>query len=133
MIAPTSQVNLDGIRPAGDITGPEASRATEALLPDQLVQVDQLPPADQGPRPASSDSDEETLQQLHEATERANEHFQRTETLLKFEVGRRTGRIIVKVIDKNTNELVRTIPPEDFNQFTKRLDQVRGLLFDGEG
>ncbi len=41
--------------------------------------------------------------------------------------------LIVKVIDRDTDEVIREIPPEELQQLTKRLQSLQGNLVDTVG
>lgn len=49
---------------------------------------------------------------------------------LQFSVHEPTGRTVVKVVDKETENLIREIPPEEFLNLAARLDEMIGILFD---
>lgn len=49
---------------------------------------------------------------------------------LRFRVHEPTGRIWVQVIDQNTNEVVREIPPERYLDLVARIWELVGLLVD---
>ena len=42
------------------------------------------------------------------------------------------GRVVVKVIEKNTKKVVRELDPESVVKLKERLQKVRGVLFNGE-
>jgi flagellar protein FlaG len=42
------------------------------------------------------------------------------------------GRVVVKVIEKNTKKVVRELDPESVIKLKERLQKVRGVLFNGE-
>jgi len=41
-----------------------------------------------------------------------------------------TGDIVIKIIDNNTDKVIRQIPPEDIVELRKRLGDLQGLLLD---
>ncbi len=49
---------------------------------------------------------------------------------LQFSVHESTGRTMVKVVDKETEKLIREIPPEDLLNLVDKLDEMIGILFD---
>lgn len=49
---------------------------------------------------------------------------------IHFSEHEETGRTMVKVIDKETEELIREIPPEDLLNVIAKLDEMIGILFD---
>ena len=107
--------------------------AAKALAPTELVRVagePAPPPPVEAPKPVST---AEIVARLEEIAAKANASFRHSETHLQFEVGSSTGRIIVRIIDTETEEIIRTIPPEELVRISDRLSQLRGLLFDAQG
>lgn len=51
---------------------------------------------------------------------------------LLFSVDKATGKTVVRIVDSETKELVRQIPPEEILAIARALDQMRGLLFNGK-
>lgn len=51
---------------------------------------------------------------------------------LEFSLHKETGRTMVKVFNKDTDELVREIPPEQILDLAAKLDEMVGMLFDQE-
>jgi flagellar protein FlaG len=49
---------------------------------------------------------------------------------LQFSVNQELGRIVVKVIDPNTQRVIREIPSEDMQKLQAYLKNASGLLFD---
>ncbi|MDK2880991.1 MAG: flagellar protein FlaG [Clostridia bacterium] len=49
---------------------------------------------------------------------------------LSFCVHKETQRLVVKVIDPDTNKVIREIPPEELLDLAVRLQEMIGLLFD---
>ena len=47
-----------------------------------------------------------------------------------FSIDRDTGRAIIKVINNETNEVIRQIPPEEMLGLIKRMDKILGMLID---
>jgi flagellar protein FlaG len=43
------------------------------------------------------------------------------------------GRVVMQVVDKDSGELIRQFPDEDALALADRLEDMRGLLFSGEG
>lgn len=50
---------------------------------------------------------------------------------LKFSVDEDSGRTIVTVLDSDSGEVIRQIPPERILQIAENLEEVNGLLFRG--
>ena len=49
---------------------------------------------------------------------------------IQFSVHDPTGRIIIRVVDKETEDLIREIPAEEFLDLAAKLDEMIGILFD---
>jgi len=49
---------------------------------------------------------------------------------LQFVVDHRSNEVIVKVIDKETDKVIREIPPEELQRLYRNLKEAIGLLFD---
>ena len=53
-------------------------------------------------------------------------------TRLTFQVDESTGRLIVKVIDSETGEVRRQIPPEEMVRLVEKMKSMVGMLFNQE-
>jgi flagellar protein FlaG len=51
---------------------------------------------------------------------------------LKFVVNRNSGTVIVKVIDKQTDKVIKEIPPEAMQKLHQSMKEALGLLIDEE-
>jgi flagellar protein FlaG len=49
---------------------------------------------------------------------------------LKFEVNHNTHDVIVKVIDPETDKVIKVLPPEELQRLHSRLKETIGFLFD---
>ena len=49
---------------------------------------------------------------------------------IRFNVNSESGRVIVKVVDPSTDEVIREIPSEDLQRIQARMRQTIGVLFD---
>ena len=69
---------------------------------------------------------EELLQQINALTEDGVYS-------VRFENDAPSGNMVVKVVDRNTDEVIRQIPPDELLDLTKRLNDLRGNLVKAEG
>ena len=53
-------------------------------------------------------------------------------TSLAFSVDKPTGKTVIKVMDKATDEVIRQIPPEEALRLIGKLRDVMGMLLDVE-
>jgi len=49
---------------------------------------------------------------------------------LKFDLHEATGRTMVKVIDRETEEVIREFPPEKVLDLAAKMEEMLGILFD---
>jgi flagellar protein FlaG len=69
---------------------------------------------------------EEIKQKVNEAIPKVREVMQRNARSLDFRVAEEENRVIITVIDKETNKVIRQIPPEDVLQIAESIDQGLG-------
>ena len=50
---------------------------------------------------------------------------------LNFSVDKETRTIVVRVIDDETGEVIREIPPPELLAIAKEMEKLKGILFDG--
>ena len=48
----------------------------------------------------------------------------------KFEIDREADLIVVKIIDKESKELIRQIPAEEAVKLAKAMNEIEGIIFD---
>ncbi|MCK5147483.1 flagellar protein FlaG [bacterium] len=53
-------------------------------------------------------------------------------TTLNFTVDKPTGKTVIKVMDRETDELIRQIPPENLLKLMTNMRDVMGMLLDVE-
>lgn len=52
---------------------------------------------------------------------------------IRFSVDEETEKVVIKIVDSNTNEVIRQIPPEEVLNMIRRLDEFQGLLINKRG
>jgi flagellar protein FlaG len=68
-------------------------------------------------------------EQLDAAVSKLNDYVQNVQRTLSFSVDKDTGMTVVKVIDTQTNELVRQIPAENVLKLAADIDKQTASLF----
>ena len=48
---------------------------------------------------------------------------------LQFEIDYRSNEVIVKVIDKETDKVIKVIPPEELQRLHRNIKEASGILF----
>lgn len=74
--------------------------------------------------------EEATPVQLEQAVRQVNTALALREVGLQFEVDKDTDKLIVKVIDRTSGEVIRQIPNEDVLRIAKLMSEGKGLLVD---
>ncbi|OIQ02531.1 MAG: hypothetical protein AUK55_00645 [Syntrophobacteraceae bacterium CG2_30_61_12] len=49
---------------------------------------------------------------------------------LHFQLDDRTGESVVQVLDPDSGDVIRQIPPEELLEIRGKLEELRGILFD---
>lgn len=72
-------------------------------------------------------------EKVQEAVSRINEYVQQSERTLDFKMDEDSGQIIVRVYDKQSDELIRQIPSELALELAQKLnDEEPALLFSAQ-
>ena len=92
-----------------------------------------VPAAPTAARPGAtppSPADAATSERLRAAVARANEQLSQTNRELSFVFDDKLGRMLVKIVDKQTNAVVRQVPSEDMLVMARALSDAptRGAL-----
>lgn len=67
---------------------------------------------------------------LTEIVEKANRSALVLNARVSFSIDQRTNKVIIRVIDGESNEVIRQIPPEEMLRVSAHMDELLGLLFD---
>jgi len=78
----------------------------------------------------SAKTEPKTKPQLIRSTEDLQKISHAFNKKLQFVVDQTSNQVIVKVIDKDTDKVIRELPPEELQRLHKNLREAIGLLFD---
>jgi flagellar protein FlaG len=67
---------------------------------------------------------------VERAVDRVREILERSDSHLQIEVDPDLQRVIVKVLDGDSGEVIRQIPPQEVIELAKNLSVPKGLLFE---
>jgi len=95
------------------VAGIQRQDAAETELPEKAVK---------GLTPGQEE------EQLRDAADKTNEIVKELAQRLQFSVDKDTGKTVVKVIDQDTDEVIRQIPPKEMLEIAKALDTLQGLI-----
>lgn len=85
------------------------------------------PPAPEKTAPAQT-VQAASKEQLKAAVKSVQEYIQPTNDALEFSLSDETGGIVVKIIDRDTKEVIRQMPSEEMIAIAKALDSIKGLF-----
>lgn len=71
-----------------------------------------------------------TAQQIQNAVEQMNRASSQLNERISFSYNEKVNRVVVKVINQDTNEVVREIPPRDIIKLTEHIQQYLGMIVD---
>ncbi len=116
--------------PPGTHRMSNSSGTTIALLPSQLSPAGQKG----GEQELTNFSQEQKsqLEEIRQTAQSVNDYMRLSDTHLEFVVGEETGRIVIQVVDTDSSQIVRQIPPESVLRFGDTMNQLRGLLFQAQ-
>ena len=66
--------------------------------------------------------------QVEDAVKSINSMMKSLSPNLEFSVDDETNRTVVKVVDKQTNEVIRQLPSQEALEIAKAVDHLQGLL-----
>ena len=76
--------------------------------------------------------EEITPEKINNAVNDLNKKLELLNSQLRIETDEDTGIQVIKIVDKDTKEVIRQIPPEAVLKVAKYLNEVAGLLFDSK-
>lgn len=86
-------------------------------------------PVEQAREPEKeSDKGKSEEERVKEATERINEFIESVSRDLEFSVDKDTNRTVVKVLARESGEVIRQIPAEEVLKIARMLDELKGLI-----
>lgn len=86
----------------------------------------------QGVQAASAAQDKSARAQVEDAVSTIQGFVQSVRRNLDFQLDDSTGRVVVKVTDSESGDVIRQIPSEEALKLAESLEEVRSLLFKAE-
>ncbi len=69
--------------------------------------------------------------ELQDAVDKVNQYAEIQQVSLRLQVEKELQQVVVKVVDKDTDEVIRQIPSEQTIEIAKRLDEVMKEFLSG--
>jgi|GEM_PF-1330111 len=117
--------------PAASASGAAQSAQTSGEIPVQKQ------PEVKAPDPKELQKQEELWKKVADVIPRVMKAMNEGQTVLDFKVAQHSNRVIITVIDKSTDKVIRQIPPEDVLRLAESIGQghkpsIGGLLIDSK-
>lgn len=109
------QIQSFGSSPAPKLDDRPASVSGSAAIPAQRPAADKVA--------VTPGRDE-----VSAAVKKLNEAMPPSAQSLQFEIDEDSDRVVVKIIDQTTKEVVRQMPTEEALEMAKAIDKMQGLL-----
>jgi flagellar protein FlaG len=77
---------------------------------------------------SSGTSDASNRDQVNSAVDKINKFVQASAQGVEFSLNNDFNKLVVKVVDQQTNEVIRQIPSEEALEIARSLDKLQGLL-----
>ena len=126
-----SSSSAEGKRAAGSVANSSAANqntnanVNSASVTGNVVQPQTLSPADQAAQ--AREAKESQKEQLTSAVSQLNDYVQNVQRDLQFEVDNELGQTIVRVVDQQTQKVIRQIPDELALRLAEKLQQDEPL------
>lgn len=112
--------------PSVPVRSAEVSGATAASAFVVEKPVDDATPQTQQVTPTARSQEAE--QRLNDSVKTINETFKTINSSVRFSIDQDTQRQVVKVMDVDTDTVIRQFPSEEVLSIAKALDKLQGLL-----
>ncbi len=84
----------------------------------------------EGQMQEQAESEENTSRRIKSAVDHANQTMRHAKTKCEFSYHEETKRVSIKVIDEETEEVIREIPPEETLEMLSKMWELAGLMVD---
>ena len=115
---------------ANEISMNMPGRIVQSVPADSVISMEKAAPQSSKENDAPS-SPGGQASALADVVSGLNEMVQNLHRNLQFSVDDESGETVIKVVDSETNEVVRQIPSEEIVRLRRRLKEASGVLFQG--
>lgn len=102
------------------------SGASSRVSGSEAITVEQGSPATTTP---TQNIRQHSPEQVEDAVRQIEQFTQTVAQNLKFSIDEETGKTVVKIMDSQTNEVIRQIPSEEAINIARTLGRIEGMLF----
>ena len=130
-------MNYDLFIPASAISGPSGSAVSAARIfkgGQDIASTDAAKPLVDGQAalrpPKDSASEQLSAQEVKNTVVAFNEVFEQANIGVQYRLDENTDDLVITLIDRDTEEVLRQIPPDQILKMRQRLEELMGLIFD---
>jgi len=120
------------IRTVAGNAAPPAPLPTQGTGAPRPAELKPLGSTGAAPGVAGAAKAQPTLEQVTQALEQVQQVVRPLAQSLQFSIDKDTHGTVVKIVDTETNKVIRQIPSEEMLQIAKALDKFTGLLMKQE-
>lgn len=104
--------------------------ASQAVVvsPSQPAQASEAAPAQTPQAPLPLQLEKSSAEQMQRAVAEIRKAVAPVARNLQFFIDKETGKTIVKIVDAETNEVIRQIPGDEVIAIARAIDRMQGLL-----
>jgi len=104
---------------------PELPKLQRVRSADQKIAIDKFVAS----LPGNGENLNSAQPDIHRIAADVEQVSQTFNKKLQFVVDQQSNEVIVKVIDKNTDKVIKVLPPEELQRLHRKLKETIGLLF----
>jgi len=127
VVAPQKADDKLAASPQLTATAVDESNKTENTLQQQMEQSSQQA---QKKSQQSGEKDELGREKLEKMAQQLQDFMGEMNRSLQFQVDEDSGRDVIKVVDKNSGELIKQYPSEEVLSLVAKLSETAGFLID---
>ena len=121
-----NEINVGVVQAVAGSNAPKTDRGDASQV--RAAEVRQVQEHQARDAAARSVAEQVTPGSVNEAVSAINAQVQRVSQNLRFSVDQDSGRVVVKVVDGETDQVIRQIPSEEALAISHSLDKLQGLI-----
>lgn len=125
---PASQTKVTADKPAAEYTEGTAQGNASAIDKNTVVVSQASEKGDQGNGQQAPQQQQATNEQIRKTVEQLNKKMQNSEAV--FGIHDETNRVTIKIVDRDTKEVIKELPPEKTLDMIAKAWELAGLLVD---
>jgi flagellar protein FlaG len=124
----TNDIGVYSLNPAAPVSRKEQTEPLKATESKKSVNDS---PAGEGPSAELQPEKQPARGELEQTVQDLNSLVQDLQRQVRFSLDDDSGELVVKVVDRETDDVIRQLPSEEVLQLRDRLEQASGAIFKG--